>query len=149
SDPSVWALFSMREEYVASLKPYVYAIPTRFRTTFRLNLLNEAGAKLAIQKPAQEAGVTVDDEAPTLLFEELCRTRVLRLGERNIQEVEGPYVEPVHLQIVCQRLWANLPEDQDKITRADLPAPRDAKNLGFVDGVLADYYKERVKAIAE
>ena len=39
-----WALFAMREEYPASLDPYLRPIPTRLSTTYRLELLGEEAA---------------------------------------------------------------------------------------------------------
>ena len=104
----LWVLFSMREEFVAALEPYTHLIPTHLTTTFRLPLLNGGSALLAIEKPARSAGVEFENGAANLLVKDLCRTRVLRAGERVVREVDGPYVEPVQLQIVCQRLWERL-----------------------------------------
>ena len=38
-DRQRWALFSMREEFIGGLKPFVRHIPTRLATTYRLELL--------------------------------------------------------------------------------------------------------------
>src|SRR5438105_2853063 len=37
--PRRWVLFSMREDYVASLDPYLRALPNQLRVTYRLNFL--------------------------------------------------------------------------------------------------------------
>src|SRR5215510_2583469 len=50
-----WAVFAMREDYIAGLDPYLHSIPTHFTTTYRLNLLNRAAAINAIQKTAEAA----------------------------------------------------------------------------------------------
>ena len=42
-DPSLWALFALREEYLAPLQPYIDWIPTRWSNTFRLDLLGRVG----------------------------------------------------------------------------------------------------------
>ena len=52
-DRSRWALFSMREDYLAGLDPYLKPIPTRFGTTYRLDLLGINAAREAIQIPAR------------------------------------------------------------------------------------------------
>src|SRR6185369_7096948 len=54
----------------------------------------------------------------------------------------GQYVEPVQLQVVCFRLWENLPEDKNTI---DL---EEVEKSGTVDSALGDYYAERAAEIA-
>ena len=61
--PRRWALFSMREDYLAGLDPYLLPVPGRLETRFRLDLLAEEAALAAIQKPA--ATVTVQNTPPT------------------------------------------------------------------------------------
>ena len=147
----LWVLFSMREEFVAALEPYTHLIPTHLTTTFRLPLLNGGSALLAIEKPARSAGVEFENGAANLLVKELCRTRVLRAGERVVREVDGPYVEPVQLQIVCQRLWERLAPGQRKITADDIKLGervQQGRFRSYVDTALADYYSETLSAIA-
>ena len=36
----IWALFSIREDFIGGLAPYVRHIPNRFGVTFRLNFLD-------------------------------------------------------------------------------------------------------------
>ena len=50
-----WALFSLREDYIAGLDPYLRCIPNELKTRFRLDLLREHEARLAIQLPARSA----------------------------------------------------------------------------------------------
>ena len=47
-DPRRWALFAIREDYVAALDPYLRALPTRLKSTFRLDLLTTDCARNAI-----------------------------------------------------------------------------------------------------
>jgi hypothetical protein len=74
--PHRWVLFSMREDYLAGLDPYLRLIPTRLNTTFRLDLLNEAVAREAIQKPAETGGVTFAGEAAAKLMDDLRWVKV-------------------------------------------------------------------------
>jgi WD40 repeat protein len=136
-----WALFSMREDYVASLAPYLRPVPTRLATTYRLDLLAAADARQAIQAPAHRLGVDFDDAAAARLVDDLCRVYA-QLPDGTLAEQLGPTVEPVQLQVVCYRMWDQLPADARAIGAADVGA------VGDVDTALADYYSERVTASA-
>jgi hypothetical protein len=103
-DRGRWALFSMREDFIAQLDPYLSLIPTRFNTRYRLDLLEASAAKEAARQPAEEAGVPFSEAAADRLIDDLRRVRVKR--GVNITEELGPYVEPVQLQVVCRRLWS-------------------------------------------
>lgn len=137
-----WALFSMRDDYVASLAPYLRHLSTRLDTRYRLDLLGVAAARQAIQQPVQRVGVAIADDAVTRLVDDLRRVHVQQV-DGTIKEQSGPYVEPVQLQVVCYRLWEHLPADKQCIEVSDLVS------LGDVDQALAGYYAERVAAIAQ
>ncbi|MGH8909524.1 MAG: hypothetical protein ACRD0K_24260 [Egibacteraceae bacterium] len=135
-----WALFVMREDMIAGLDPYRGLLPTRLRTTFRLDLLGEAAARLAIQKPALDANVEVSDAAAQKLVDSLRQVRVRRPG--GLEEALGPYIEPVQLQVVCERLWERPRADPLRITESDV------EEVGDVDSALAGYYAGKVEAVA-
>lgn len=138
---SLHILFTMREDYIAELTPYAALLPEQLRPRFRLEFLGEAAARQAIQAPARRAGVSFGDAATTKLVDDLRRVRVQRL-DGTTEEQAGLYVEPVQLQVVCRRLWDNLPEGATEIVESDIQA------VGDVDSALADYYADRVRAIA-
>jgi len=140
-DRQRWALFVMREEYLAGLDPYLRPLPTRLSTTYRLELLGEEGARLAIQGPARQVGVDFTDGAAKKLVDDLRKVRVQR-PDGTTEELPGSYAEPVQLQVVCRRLWEKLPPDAQQIKETDVEA------VGDVDSALAGYYDERVTAIA-
>jgi Novel STAND NTPase 1 len=137
-----WALFAMREDYVGALEPYLRRLPTRLRTTFRLDLLDEAAALLAIREPARSMGVEFEEEAARHLVQDL-RTMLVQRPDGTSEKKPGPYAEPVQLQVVCKRLWERLPADVQMIdeSRIDLSG-------GDVDTALADYYSSEVAKIA-
>ena len=136
-----WALFAMREDHVAALDPYLRPIPTRLKSTFRLDLLNADAARIAVQRPAKECGVEFTEGATTKLVDDLREVTVQSpTGATEIQL--GPYIEPVQLQVVCYRLWEKLPEGVKEITEAQVVG------TGDVDSALADYYAERTAQIA-
>jgi WD40 repeat protein len=140
-DRSRWALFAMREDYIAGLDRYLRPIPTRLNNRFRLDMLEEAAARSAMQQPAQRVGVDFSDAAARKLANDLRKVRVQR-ADGSTEEQLGLYVEPVQLQVVCYRLWDRLPEDVKQIVEADVVA------VGNVDSALSDYYAERVAGAA-
>ncbi len=137
-----WALFSMREDYLGALDPYLRPIPTRFHTTFRLDLLGVEAARQAIQSPARSQGVDFTDEAAQRLLDDLSQVQVQR-PDGSMEPQQGQYVEPVQLQVVCFRLWENLKAGVSAITVEDL------EQVGSVDKSLGDYYAERVAHAAQ
>lgn len=132
-----WAIFALREDYLASLDAYQTLIPTRFCTTFRLDLLKKCAAKKAIQGPPRQRGVEFDEMAAEALVKNLCAVR------QNGNELPGLYVEPLHLQVVCHRLWDQLPQETQLIDSDSVQA------TGDLDAALSEYYAEKVKSIAE
>jgi WD40 repeat protein len=136
-----WALFVLREDYLAGLDPYLGPIPTRLATRFRLDLLEDEAATRAIREPARGFGVEFSETAAVELVGDLLEVRVSRNGK--VEEEKGLYVEPVHLQVVCFRLWDKLrPAHGAEITEEQVEHAAD------VDTTLADYYDEQVQKIA-
>ena len=137
-----WALFAMREDYVGALEPYLRRLPTRLRTTFRLDLLGETAARLAIVEPARRRGVACDAAAATALVDDLRTVWVQRPDGSRDQQL-GPHIEPVQLQVVCHRLWSRLPAGAKEIR-----PEKSAEAAGDVDAALAGYYADSVSAVA-
>jgi WD40 repeat protein len=140
-DRGLWALFSMREDFLAALDPYLRHVPTRFRTRFRLDLLSVDQALEAMRRPAQPR-VDFTEEAAHRLVNDLRRVRVQR-PDGETEEAPGDWVEPVQLQVACRQLWSLLPPDATRITPGDVGA------LGDVDRALADYYADRIATAAK
>ncbi|MBM3788158.1 MAG: ATP-binding protein, partial [Acidobacteria bacterium] len=136
SDPSIWALFVLREDYLAAFDPYARCVPTHFRHRFRLDLLTVEAAKLAIAKPAGGERQWHPD-AVDRLVDELSQVRVQPL-EGESYKVPGAYVEPMHLQVVCQEIWRTMPPDDNMVDVKDLG------DFGDVDKVLGRYYESAI-----
>jgi hypothetical protein len=141
-DPRHWALFSMREDYVASLDPFIRSIPTAFASTYRLDLLGEAAARMAIRKPAADRGVEFADDAARALVNDLRAVYVQQLGGQAEKRL-GPHVDPVHLQVVCYRLWEKLPVTPETAVIGE----GDLNRGGDVNDALAGYYSDSVAAV--
>src|ERR1700674_367643 len=140
-DRARWALFAMREEYVAALLPYGRSIPTRLVTSFRLDLLSKAAAMEAICEPARAAGVEFERGAVEELERFLSLVRIQHADGTTTEE-PGNYIEPVQLQVVCRRLWDTLPPAATTITADHV------HSVGQVERALADYYEDVVAAAA-
>jgi hypothetical protein len=150
--PPRWALFAIREEYLGAIREYLRGLPTGGNSTFRLDLLDRAGALDAIRRPAAERNVPIPADAAERLVDNLGRVQAERhaldrpLGSPvvRVRCGRGEYVEPVQLQVVCYRLWEKLAE---KKTTAITPEVID--KLADVDNALAGYYRERVLRAAK
>jgi hypothetical protein len=161
-----WALFAMRDEFVAALSPYLKRLPTGLGEMYRLDLLGKVAALDAVRRPAVERGVQFDRAAADALVDNLRRVRGKVAGEPG---PPGPYVEPVQLQVVCYRMWEKLREKtagapaddeagraaqgrlwQEKLAAGQVTiGPGDVPALANVDEALAEYYAERVKRAAD
>jgi hypothetical protein len=137
-----WAVFSMREDYLAACDPYVNLLPTRMSNTFRLDLLGERAAMQAIQGPAAGRGVEFSEEAARELVGNLRQLNVHQ-EDGSVVKKPGMHVEPVQLQVVCHRLWELLPEGTKRIERSHL------QSVGNVDAALAGYYSATVSGAAQ
>jgi hypothetical protein len=136
-------LFSIRDDYVGSLEPYLAHLPTGLETRFRLELLGKDEALAAIQKPADNAGVTFDDLAAEQVWKSLSEVRVLEPGEKKPTKRAGLYAEAVQLQVVCKQLWDAPRPDPERITADDVQL------LGRMDDALGRFYSDAVTRALE
>ena len=141
-DDNLWALFAIREDYLAELDPYRHLIPGKLNHSYRLELLNEGQALAAIQKPAADVEVTFADEAAGKLVGQLRRVTVRR-RDGQISFEEGLFVEPVQLQVVCQSLWQELEPELGGTIGAD-----SIRAEGHVDESLGEFYDKTVTRVA-
>jgi hypothetical protein len=137
-----WAVFVIREEYLAGLDPYLQPIPTRFGNTFRLEFLGRAAALKAVQEPARKARVDFTDSAANKLVDDLRRILVQQ-ADGTVKPQAGLYVEPVQLQVVCSQLWEKKPRYPGQEIREE-----DIRDLGDVDSALGGYYADKVRSVA-
>ncbi len=141
--PSLGIVFAMREDHVAGLDPYASLMPRRMRARFRMEQLNRQGALEAVRLPADMAGCPFDEGVAEKLVDDLRRLKAFRdpyarIPTRQLRQmvVLGPFVEPVQLQVVCSRLWENLPEKEDRLIQWE-----EVEEFGNVDQALTDFYE--------
>jgi hypothetical protein len=136
-------VFVIREDYLAQLDPFAPLLPEELRVRFRVERLREPDALLAVTGPLEDTGRSFAPGVAEKLVDELLLTRVLG-PDGQPAEVEGQYVEPVQLQVVCLNLWNSLPAGAGEITNEQL------QQFGDVDQALARFYAESLqKAVKE
>lgn len=140
--PELGILFSMREDYVAEIEPYAPLLPRRLRARFRMEQLGPEGALEAVVKPAENAGIHFAPGVAERLVDELRSVKVASpRADEGEQVILGPFVEPVQLQVVCQQLWENLPEQEDRLIEWD-----EVEQYGDIDQALTDFYEKTLQA---
>jgi len=134
-NPRIWALFALREDYLAPLDPYARQVPTHLKNRFRLDLLGLAAAREAMVEPARAGG----RQFPAVgeLVQDLATVKVQQADGTFVEET-GQHVEPVQLQVVCRQLWDAMPADDLSIDADDL------ERFGDVTEALAAYYADAV-----
>ena len=153
--PELGVVLAMREDHLAGLDPYAPLLSKRLRTRFRMEQLAYEGALEAVQKPAARAGRPFAPGVAEKLVDDLRRIRIalpspvaecdgmLRGAGGGSEGTFGPYVEPVQLQVVCNRLWENLPEEQGDAIRWE-----DVQKFGNVDRALTEFYESALTQAA-
>jgi WD40 repeat protein len=136
-DPRLRLVPIVREDYLANLDPYLHILPEPVR--FRLERLGPEAALAAVTGPLHESGRSFADGVAERLVDNLLALRV-DIGTHEPLEVRGEFVEPVHLQLVCHSLWADLPPDVVEISEEHL------RDFGDVDQVLTRFYEDAIKA---
>jgi Novel STAND NTPase 1 len=145
ADGDIWALFSMREDYIGGLDRFVHYFPGYLQTTYRLDFLEPYAAKVAIQAPAYDQGVAFTDEATNRLLLRLTTVKVQRPGH-SVETIQAPYVYPFELQVVCRRLWQSLAKKKgDVFTSIEVG---DIESYADTSRALRDYYANTVKEVA-
>ena len=142
-------LLSMREDFIAELTPFAALLPGGLRDRFRLERLRPGPALDAVREPAERAGIPFAAGVAEELVDNLRRAQAGPSREAVAKTtIDGEIdsnecVEPVHLQIVCQRLWQNLGENQVSIERGDL------QQFGDVDQALKVFYTDSLQRALE
>jgi hypothetical protein len=123
----------IREDYLAQLDPYAAtSFPDRLRAQFRLEPMRQAAALSAVVKPLSQFGRTFEPGVAERLVNDLMAIR--SKTATGTQIVQGEYVEPIQLQVVCQTLWSNLPSDVTSISHDQL------SSFGDVNEALSGFY---------
>jgi hypothetical protein len=133
---------SMRDEYIAQMDPLRRFVGRLEESSYHLRLLEKEQAKLAIQEPAVIFGYT---------YERDCFARIIQQLTK-----EDRFVEPAHLQLVCEKLWNEKGRELASINAengADGQTPvirREVfEHLGETKGILKSFFKDFLKELGE
>lgn len=137
--PTFWALFSMREDYVAELQPFLGLIPTGLAFRYRMDLLER---ERALGPVAMPAGASMDAATAPRLVDGLL-TIQLRTPEGKEVTREGRFVEPVQLQVVCLRLWDKIVGGEKRSIHPDDVDQAD------IEQALSDYVDASIENAAQ
>ncbi|MDM8519242.1 SUMF1/EgtB/PvdO family nonheme iron enzyme [Anaerolineales bacterium HSG6] len=144
NDPSLWVVLTMREDYIANLDPYAIYLPGKLRARFRLSPLKRDAALWAVTEPAKQGGAHFAEGVAESLVDNLRRVQAgestYRKPGDNAHQM-GAYIEPVHLQIVCRQLWANLPPNCNLIEAHHI------QKFGDVDHALRGFYRNTISTV--
>jgi hypothetical protein len=134
-------IFGLREDFLGSMDSYSAFLTDKPQTRFRLELMREKDGLAALTEPLKETGRSFDVGVAEKLVEELLKIQV-QTPDGEIKYVTGEFIEPVHLQVVCHRLWQTLPLGKKLITMEDLKA------LAGVNQTLSTFYDQTVGEVA-
>ena len=137
-----WALFVLREDYLAAFAPYRDRIPTHLSHTFRLDLMGHDGAREALVQLAASGLPGRAFPAVDKLIGDLSMVQT-QLADGTSRAEPGLYVEPVYLQVVGRQLWAKMPADDLSIDAEDIEA------YAQVSTVLGSYFADAVRKLAQ
>jgi len=135
-DPMLWAILTLREDYLAPLETYAPLVPTNMRARFYMQRMRYESALEAIKRPAEGSGRPFGPDVAENLVDNLRQIKI-QGGQTEL----GQFVEPVQLQVVCYQLWERLKkEPPGQISQQNLD------ELGDVDEALGHFYEQ---ALAE
>jgi tetratricopeptide (TPR) repeat protein len=141
ADSCLRVVLVIREDYIASLDPYSSRLPEKLRPRFRLERLDERAALEAIKDPLRGTTRRYGDGVAEQLVQEL-RKSYAPDDKGGVITISDEFIEPVHLQIICERLWDELPDEVKEITVEHV------KTFGDVDEALREFYANVVSQAA-
>ncbi len=148
-DPRLKIIIAIRQEYLANFDELTEGLAEELGPTrIRLKRLDEKSALRAIALPAAPFAFFDTDVAEELV-QQLNTMRITQ-PDGTILRKRGEFIELVHLQIVCERLWRRLPADIVLIEKDHLRlAAGDGQTLAqFVDSALVEFYRDTIRTVS-
>jgi hypothetical protein len=130
------AVFSMREESLGELDPYLHLLPDILRIRFRVEPLRRRAALSALVEPLRSTDRHFEVGAAEQLIDDLLTIRIKT--DDGWKGVTGQYIDAVQLQVVGQSLWESLAPEEKTITRQHL------MSFGDVDRSLIAFYERAI-----
>src|SRR5882724_1268699 len=149
-DPALRVVFAIRQEYLADIDALAAGLPAGLELQrFALRRIDDARALEAITRPAARYASFAPGVAEALVAQ--LNTIKVHGFDGVLVERRGEYIEMVHLQIVCQRLWASLPAGVTRIEMAHVErAAGEGKSFAdFVVNALDAFYDDTIESVAK
>jgi tetratricopeptide (TPR) repeat protein len=142
-------VFIIREDYLAELDRFIEFLPERLRPRFRLERLKKQAAKSAIKGPLELVKERLKDYSEEKLnsqidklVEELLKISVENPVTGEPEFMTGQFIEPIQLQVVCQRWWNDIKYGKEQNTFADF------KSVD-VDKALIEFYEDALVKVVK
>ncbi|HZI20626.1 MAG TPA: HEAT repeat domain-containing protein [Pyrinomonadaceae bacterium] len=148
-DPTLRVILAMRKEYLSDIKQLAEQLPDAPpMQEFRLDCMGRVQALEAITAPIARYAVFAEGVAEEIVDQ----LNTIRVPGKDGQLVSkrGEFIEMVHLQIVCERLWSSLPEGvtQIKMEHLERAAGEGKTFKEFVVNALDMFYDSTVEKVA-
>ncbi len=146
--PAMRIVISLREDYLGWLDEAADNIPQILDHRFRLSRLSLAAATAAVEGPAQ----VQDDRLATRPFTYRVNTvqsilAILEHRSGGSAHTPGHYVEPFHLQLICQRVEELVADRQRQIVqRVEISLDDLGGGRGLM-AILRDFYQNVIGSI--
>jgi hypothetical protein len=140
----------MREEFLGRLEPFAHVLPEELRTRYQIEGLREEAAICAVVGPVTKihGEEAFEANAASELVRRL-RTFQAPCAAAEMREVVGEFVEPMHLQLTCQKLWRHVRTDQQGRRSEPRQITLDVVNRhADVAAALQDFYDEAIHETA-
>jgi len=134
-------VFAMREDFAMELQAFKPWFKGIFDNVYRIEKLDLNAAKEAICKPLDNIGFSLEPELLEQLLQDLGQRELkerLELPQQSDRQTEL-FVEPPHLQIVCQQLWLQAQTDADRQIKLG-----HYQTLGKTQGILTGYFRQKM-----
>jgi hypothetical protein len=142
ADPLLRVVLVFREEYLAQFEPYASLLSDRPLSHFRLERMRTPAAVAAVKGPLAHTSRKFAEDVAETLVDDLKKVQVQITPDKTV-ELEGEFIEPVQLQVVCQSLWNKLPLDVSVIEQSHI------HEFGDVNRALSRFYEDAIKAAAK
>ena len=146
-DPLLYVVLVMREDYIAYAEDYIHLLPELHTARYGMKPMGEKDSVGCDPVAGGRASPLRGGVAAELVKNfRLVQTKT---PDGRIVMEEGPYVEPVQLQVVCKQLWETIRgEAKAQIDREDLERVSKGKDLStFVVEALKGFYDDKIAEV--
>ncbi len=148
-DGELRVILAIRQEYLANIYELLENFPeVPPMERFHLKRMDSTKALEAITKPIAKYALFADNVAEEIVKQ----LNIIKVPGKdgNLVWRPGEFIEPVHLQIVCRRLWEHLPQGITLIEMEHLEqaAGESGTFKEFVVNALDEFYNRIVEDVA-